>query len=378
MSATREITERDLLPEGLEALRCGRDPLIAGLAAARRLMGARRGVWMSGEGAHDGVVVVGEQRSYRAGDLPAELPLRFLPEAPKGRVRLLGPDLLRRDPRAVASGIQWALVAAAEQGTGVLWFDAPAPLEANPISAQATITALGHLEDLARERECARRRDRLVRLGELSAGVAHDLRNQLSLVHLEYRRLQAEFASPSEGLGGAIEDAVQLCRDFLSGACELPSQSTWLRPLLTSEIRAAADLSGRSGEVGIALRCPRELRAGVEPRFLHRILQNLLLNAIAATPNGSQVRVQAKSVGGGGVELSVADEGHGMSRAELERLLRAGESRGGTGFGTSSVLACVEEMAGELVVESEPGKGTRFTLRLGVESLPATPELESV
>ena len=362
---TRSVQE--CLFEGLRALREGQDPLLAGLAVARRGLGARRGCWISARASSAAVAVCESGRSIRRAELPDSVPPRWLESAPEGRARLLGPNWLRRDPRAQAYGLNWALVARARRTRGRLWFDAALPLRADGNWVGDLLIALENLEELSERRDRELRAGRLLRLGDRAAGVAHDLRNQLSLVQLEYERLRESSRLDSPSFAEGLEGALELCRDFLTVDSNGLARARLLHPILIEEIRAASTLSGRCGEVRIALRCAPDLAAVFEERLLKRILRNLLLNALAATPAGSSVRLEATRSGERHVDLSVVDEGRGMGPSELDRLLRAGESLGGTGFGTSSVLACVERLAADLDVESEPAAGTRFVLRLAAQ-----------
>jgi two-component system phosphate regulon sensor histidine kinase PhoR len=113
------------------------------------------------------------------------------------------------------------------------------------------------------------------------------------------------------------------------------------------------------------------LRARIDRRALEQVVMNLLDNAIKYAGEGARVTVAARGVGDR-VEISVSDDGVGISPAHLGRLFErfyrvdAGRSReiGGTGLGLSIVKHLVELMGGTIDVESEPGKGACFTVRL--------------
>ena len=101
-----------------------------------------------------------------------------------------------------------------------------------------------------------------------------------------------------------------------------------------------------------------------------QVVENLVDNAIKYTPAG-RVRIELARSGERG-KLSVADTGVGIPRADLERIFerfyRVDRARsrelGGTGLGLAIVKHRVRSMAGEVKVESELGKGTRFTVEL--------------
>jgi len=106
-------------------------------------------------------------------------------------------------------------------------------------------------------------------------------------------------------------------------------------------------------------------------RLLQEIVQNLLDNAVRYTPAGGRIRVQTR-VEGSEVVISIADTGIGIPRAEqdriFERFYRADAARsresGGTGLGLAIVKHLVEAHGGRIVVRSEVGQGSTFSVRL--------------
>ena len=102
-------------------------------------------------------------------------------------------------------------------------------------------------------------------------------------------------------------------------------------------------------------------------------LANLVDNAIKYSAEGKALRVEA-SLAGGELALSVADEGIGIPRAEHERIFekfyRVGHSetqgRRGSGVGLALVRHVAEAHGGRVIVESAPGEGSRFTIRIPI------------
>ena len=118
-----------------------------------------------------------------------------------------------------------------------------------------------------------------------------------------------------------------------------------------------------------------------EPRGVVQILVNLLNNAIRHSPEGSTVAVIAEHRGDM-VAVTVADEGPGIAKEDqdrvFERFWRADpgrvRSRGGTGLGLAIVASLVQAHGGSVAVDSELGRGTKFTVRLPIA--PATMEAD--
>jgi len=125
---------------------------------------------------------------------------------------------------------------------------------------------------------------------------------------------------------------------------------------------------------GVTLELPKNtgpLKAKVDRKGLEQVLTNLLDNAIKYAGEGAKVRVEARQLATQ-LEIVVTDDGAGIPPAHLGRIFErfyrvdAGRSRelGGTGLGLAIVKHLVELMGGTIGVESELGKGTRFTIQL--------------
>ena len=129
-------------------------------------------------------------------------------------------------------------------------------------------------------------------------------------------------------------------------------------------------LSGGRHQLRVQLDTQVEL-AGVESELLSAAA-NLVNNAVRYTPSGGEIDVSWRELGDGSGELCVSDTGLGIAREHLprltERFYRVDGSRsretGGTGLGLSIVKHVMHRHGGELQIESEPGKGSKFRLAL--------------
>ena len=119
------------------------------------------------------------------------------------------------------------------------------------------------------------------------------------------------------------------------------------------------------------LACGKNLRALINPAFLEQAVLNLVDNAIKYSPDGSSVKVRADEAEGK-VFISVQDNGTGIEAMHLPRLFERfyrvdkGRARneGGTGLGLAIVKHIAQIHGGYATVESEPGRGSTFTIFL--------------
>ena len=152
-----------------------------------------------------------------------------------------------------------------------------------------------------------------------------------------------------------------------------------VRPILDHAI-LLMDESARRRRMTLTLAPGPALRARIDRRALEQVVTNLLDNAIKYAGEGANVTVSVEPRADR-VEIAVTDDGIGISPAHLGRVfvrfyrVDAGRSRelGGTGLGLSIVKHLIELMGGTVDVESEPGKGARFAIRVAAGAAPSSP-----
>ena len=126
----------------------------------------------------------------------------------------------------------------------------------------------------------------------------------------------------------------------------------------------------------------------IDPEMIRDSIDHLLLNAIKFTPDEGQISVGASRTDDGGVQIQIRDSGVGMNASETAKLFQpfftgfdvsrhsSGHfefNRRGIGLGLSVVKAFVQRHGGEIGVQSEPGQGTTFTIRLPAGASAAAP-----
>jgi signal transduction histidine kinase len=234
-------------------------------------------------------------------------------------------------------------------------------------------------DERTRRQEQVRHADRLATIGQLSAGVAHELNEPLATMLgfaqlcRKHPGLPASVTADLDKIIAANLHAREIIKKLMLFARERPPTREKIslhrvihEGLSYVESRAAkADV-----EIRRRIECDLPEIYG-DPNQLVQVLVNLAVNAIQAMPEGGALTVDAFSENGC-VVLAVEDQGVGMTRQAAERAFEpfftTKEVGVGTGLGLSVVHGIVTSHGGTIRVESEPGRGSRFEVRL-----PTTP-----
>jgi signal transduction histidine kinase len=227
-----------------------------------------------------------------------------------------------------------------------------------------------------------RHADRLATIGQLAAGIAHELNEPLGgiLGFAQLARKSDKLPMPIdrdlEKIVAATLHAREVVRKLLHFARRMPTKRTWIRFGEVVE-EGLAFLEPRCARVGIELN--RDL-AGEIPEVnadvsqIQQVLVNLVVNAIQAMPAGGRLTVRTQCLDDW-VLLIVEDTGVGMTREVQEQLFvpffttkQIGE---GTGLGLPVVHGIVTAHGGSISVRSKVGQGSRFEIRLPSANSPA-------
>jgi two-component system sensor histidine kinase HydH len=222
-------------------------------------------------------------------------------------------------------------------------------------------------------------------LAELAGGFIHDIKNHLSTLGLNLQLLAEDFQDPQTQrerralervvrLQGECQQLVDLSNDFLRFA---RLQDLELTPTsLGGVIEEIVDFFGPSARAGnIEIKCylPADLPSvALDRDMFKQALLNLLLNAQQAMPSGGVITVQA-SREGNGVRLDLIDTGKGMAEEVAAKAFKPFFSTrpGGSGLGLATTKKIVEAHGGSIHLQSEVGRGTKFTIHLPAAAGPA-------
>ncbi|MBK9796636.1 MAG: hypothetical protein IPP58_09070 [Holophagaceae bacterium] len=231
------------------------------------------------------------------------------------------------------------------------------------MEAPDRIGALVQFEDITEAEQEERRRqlrERFAELGEMTAGVAHQLKNGLAVLKVQGQLLQrAGHGAAAVALLEETEELERLVQRFLQWAKPLEPLCEILR-LEQVAAQALTELKRRPASQGRSLLCEGRGEALGDPVLLHQALVNLLENACQATPLGGRVLVRVSE---GGIDL--LDEGPGLSEDSAIRMLRPFESGrpDGTGLGLPLALKWLNAQGADLRLTLRPEGGTCAEIR---------------
>jgi signal transduction histidine kinase len=226
-------------------------------------------------------------------------------------------------------------------------------------------------------------RQRLATLGNMAAGVSHEIRNPLNAVSMGLQRLQAEFrptAEPEEYervlalVGGEVRRLNRLVEEFLALARPpvLKPEPVRVGDLLAETVALIEPEASRIG-VRVERRVPEDLPLLTADRDrLKQVLFNLTRNALDAMPDGGTLRLEAAATPRA-VTLAVTDSGPGIApeaRARLFEPYYTTKARG-LGLGLAIARQIVEAHGGAIDVEAVQGGGSRFRVTLPREPVRA-------
>jgi two-component system sensor histidine kinase PilS (NtrC family) len=226
--------------------------------------------------------------------------------------------------------------------------------------------------------EALRRKEKLAAIGEMAAGLAHEIRNPLASLYGSIQLLQGEVSleGTQERLMGIVlkesERLDALITDFLLFAFPHVGdrESIPLRDLVEETLEVFRKGPHFHEKLRVEVHVDPMVRIDGNRRQIQQILWNLLLNAAQSMSEGGEIRVEGEQTrsraGVSSVSWRVQDTGRGIDAENLTRIFDPfyTSRQGGTGLGLAIVHRIVENHGGRIHVHSELGKGTIFEIEL--------------
>ena len=249
------------------------------------------------------------------------------------------------------------------------------------------------IQDITEEKELQLhliQTSKLAAMGEIASGVAHEINNPLSsiavcvqeltdllLENLGEKKESVEILEDIE----TIKNEIQRCKRITTGLLNIAPRTEHRRvPLDVNQliknvrllIRYKAEREHKEIKLNLAKNIP--LIMG-EADTLSQVFLNLILNAVEFSPAGKTIEINSEMDGNASVKVTIKDEGCGIAPQNLGKIFKpfytTKPAGMGTGLGLPISLRIIKSLGGEIHVESQPKKGSTFTLSLPVYREPS-------
>ncbi|NLH74075.1 MAG: HAMP domain-containing protein [Verrucomicrobia bacterium] len=227
--------------------------------------------------------------------------------------------------------------------------------------------------------------ERLAHIGQLAAGIAHEINNPLTGI-VTYAHLLLERAKADNGTREFLEKIVKQadrCRDIIRGLLDFARQrKPDKRPSSVNRVLEECISLVENQALFHNIRITRNLASDLpkvfmDPSQIQQVFMNMIINAAEAMNGNGELKLTTRHLPADGVvEIQFSDTGHGISEEDLDRIFdpffTTKEVGHGTGLGLAISYGIIKEHKGTITVESQVGKGTTFTIRLPVSGLQET------
>lgn len=240
-----------------------------------------------------------------------------------------------------------------------------------------------HLEQLVQERTARiaqleqhrRQMEKHAAMGQLAAGVAHEINNPLAGIRNAFELIRSGISPDHEHfeLIGLIDREIDRISSIVHQMYQLYGRSrqqpqTFAVEQTIADVVTLLERTARQHQVSLNVESANSERTNVllPEGEVKQILYNLILNAIQASPAGEVVSIRIRIVSGE-VHVTVSDQGQGISADVLPQIFdpffstRVSSHGAGMGLGLSVSRNLIESMGGSIVVETNPGSGSHFT-----------------
>jgi two-component system sensor histidine kinase AtoS len=257
-----------------------------------------------------------------------------------------------------------------ERPSGKIWLGYnTALLTDQQSSALGVILSFSDLTEVKRLHEQVELRERLTALGEMSAGIAHELRNPMAVIS-GYLNLLAKKTAPENqtiirDITSEISGMNRIIGDLLTFArpASLNRVKTNIKEMIESCLANALQATGATSRITTVLKLDT-IETVVDEVLMRQAFTNLIQNAVEAMPEGGTITIEGKK--NKELKITVQDTGAGIPVENLKKVFLPFYTTKdkGTGLGLALVHKIILSHGGRIEVESEVGKGSTFTVIL--------------
>lgn len=244
---------------------------------------------------------------------------------------------------------------------------------------KGAVAVIHDITELKRYEEEAKRAERLSALGGLAAGVAHEIRNPLNAISITAQRLKSEFVpqkdeseynSFTEIILKEIKRLDSIINQFLSlaKAQKLNLAVTNMNAFL-DEVTNLAEVEAGEKNVHLTRSIDKLPEMKIDRDEMKKAVLNIMLNGIQAAPSSGSLTVRSYlDDSQANVVLEITDSGAGIPKEDLSKIFQPyfSTKEKGTGLGLSIAHRIISDHKGRIVVKSQRGKGTTFTIKLRI------------
>ncbi len=244
---------------------------------------------------------------------------------------------------------------------------------------KGAVAVIHDITELKKYEEEAKRAERLSALGNLAAGVAHEIRNPLNAIAITAQRLKSEFfpqkdqeeyASFTQIILDEIKRLDNTINQFLSlaKAQKLNLVPTDMSKFL-NEVVDLAEIEGNQKDIHLTREIDSLPEIRIDPEELKKALLNIMLNGVQATPSSGKLSVRSHLDDlQRNIVIEIKDSGGGISKENLSKIFQPyfSTKEKGTGLGLSIAFRIISDHKGKIEVKSEVGKGTTFIIKLPI------------
>ncbi|GAB4341180.1 MAG: hypothetical protein Kow0037_27610 [Calditrichia bacterium] len=218
-----------------------------------------------------------------------------------------------------------------------------------------------------------RQQERLAALGQLAAGIAHEIKNPLNAIHLTIQHLSGKLSGPEgeklqpylKSVQSEIQRLDKLVNNFLSFARGEELQLAMADvTACVQEVLQLYEREFKTQNIQLDLRSSENFSAKLDVERFKTVLNNIILNAIQAMPDGGTLSIEADPKRR---QIKIRDTGRGIKAEDLPHVfdLFYTTKSSGSGLGLPISYKIMQAHRGDIRIESEPGKGTEVTITLG-------------